>query len=122
MFNKDVLDPEKYTIISGDWNSARTKMDHLNYKDWEHYKPGTRKAINDRIIEHDLCDPYRQLNLVEEASASQHGWTWSSKQYGIKSIWFGVWRIMVWFNEFPFGSQRLDVIQQARMIRKNAFI
>ena len=30
-------------------------------------------------------DPYRQLNLIEEASAREHGWTWSSKQYGNRS-------------------------------------
>ena len=47
LFNQEVLDSEKYTITSGDWNSARTELDHYNYKDWEHYKPGTRKAIND---------------------------------------------------------------------------
>ena len=33
IFNKEVIDPDKYTIISGDWNSARTEMDHFNYKD-----------------------------------------------------------------------------------------
>ena len=28
LFNKEVLDPEKHKIFSGDWNSVRTALDH----------------------------------------------------------------------------------------------
>ena len=59
LFNKEVLDPDKHIIISGDWNSARTALDHFKYKDWEHHKPGRRKLINDGIIEHDLLFPHQ---------------------------------------------------------------
>ena len=70
LFDKKVLNPSKHIIIAGDWNSARTKIDHHNYKDGEHHKPRTRQLINDGILEHSLYDPYRHLNLIQYATAS----------------------------------------------------
>ena len=57
LFDQKVLDPFKHVIIAGDWNTARTKIYHHNYKDWEHYKPRTRQLINNGILEHSLYDP-----------------------------------------------------------------
>jgi len=30
LFDKEFMNPDKYIIISADWNSARTKLDHHN--------------------------------------------------------------------------------------------
>ena len=77
LFDQEILDPLKFVIISGDWNSARTEIDHHNYTDWECYKPKTRQMINDGILEHSLYDPYRHLNLIQNATAESNGWTYT---------------------------------------------
>ena len=112
-------------IISGDWNSARTEIDHHNYTDWECYKPRTRQMINDGILEHSLHDPYRHLNLIQNATASSNGWTYTKgnkrsrldyfldKEALIKSIELVKKELDSKATEDPSGEKELAYLQEA---------
>ena len=111
LFTTDILDPSKTNILAGDWNCGLHQSDHHGYKDWESYRPRTRRIIKNACIEHQLTDPFKELHRKHSATETK-GYTFQGREIEGREIPRS--RI----DYFLISSSLYDYVQQADIVEE----